>query len=300
MKKSTGLIGNYVDAVSGTDWNTNHDSSVNVYECAGTSYASSSCTGALTIAPIEVETTPASKVGDFPSTGVGSKWERLEAAPAALSTSPACSLVVEGSSGDSSDVTLSFAVPSVKVSKATGVLGNYVEKVTSSSPPSPSPPPVKDFPIGDTIDAVECDSSVNGQPGTDCNNTTLISGSASAAGGVRDGVVIGRAHHAGRRGLQRQRNGSCLTGGSCSWLLSTRQFRGQRPDGVVGMAIPSLKVSKKTGVLGNYAEKVTVKYGPIGDTIDAVECDSSVSTANLGQNCDNGTQISGTASTRAE
>ena len=41
---------------------------------------------------------------------------------------------------------------------------------------------------------------------------------------------------------------------------------------------------------------MTAKYFPIGDTIDAVECDSSVTTANLGQNCDDATQISGSAS----
>ena len=45
-------------------------------------------------------------------------------------------------------------------------------------------------------------------------------------------------------------------------------------------------MSKRSIVLGNYVEEVTAKYFPIGDTIDAVECDSSVTTANLGQNCD--------------
>ena len=210
VKKSTGLIGNYVDAVSGTHWNTNGDSSVNVYECVGTAYASSSCTGALTIAPIAVESTPASKVGDFPSTGVELHVGTVGSSTCGLSTSPVCSLVVEGSSGDSTDVTLSFAVPSVKVSKATGVLGNYVEKLTA-----------KDFPIGDTIDAVECDSSVTtANLGQNCDNGTLISGSASAAGGVTstawssagltmlvDGAYSDSA------------DGSCLTGGSCSVAL---------------------------------------------------------------------------------
>ena len=45
-------------------------------------------------------------------------------------------------------------------------------------------------------------------------------------------------------------------------------------------------MSKRSIVLGNYVEEVTAKYFPIGDTIDAVECDPSVTTANLGQNCD--------------
>jgi hypothetical protein len=67
--------------------------------------------------------------------------------------------------------------------------------------------------------------------------------------------------------------------------------------GSIAMATPTVKVSKVTGVLGNYVEKVTAKGFPIGDTIDAVECDSSATAANVGQNCDNATQTSGSAST---
>jgi hypothetical protein len=66
------------------------------------------------------------------------------------------------------------------------------------------------------------------------------------------------------------------------------------------MATPSVKVSKASGVLGNYAELVTAKNFPIGDTIGAVECDSSATMANLGQNCDDAKQISGSASAAGE
>jgi hypothetical protein len=288
LKKATGLIGNYVDAVSGSHWNTNHDSFVNVYECVGTSYASSTCTGALTNAPIAVESIPASKVGDYPSTGVELQVGTVGSSTCGLSTSPACSLVVVGSSGDSSDATLSFTLPSIKVSKATGVLGNYVEKVTAKS-----------FPIGDTIDAVECDSSVTTATlGQDCDNATQISGSASTAGEVTgtawspagltmlvDGAYGDSA------------DGSCLTGGSCSVAVIDSTSSGVNALSVsMAMATPSVKVTKKTGVLGNYVEKVTAKSFPIGDTIDAVECDSSVTSASEGQNCDDATQISGVAS----
>jgi hypothetical protein len=54
-----------------------------------------------------------------------------------------------------------------------------------------------------------------------------------------------------------------------------------RLSGSLGMATPSVKVSKTTGVLGNDVELLTAKY-PVGDTIDALECDSSVTRANLG------------------
>ena len=190
------MIGNYVDAVSGTDWNTNHDSYVNVYECAGTSYVSSICTGALTNAPIAVESSPASKVGDFPSTGVELRVGAVGSSTCGLSTSPVCFLVVVGSSGDSTDVTLSFATPSVKVSKTTGVLGNYAETVTA-----------KGFPIGDTIDAVECDSSVTtANLGTELRRRDADQRQRKYRGRRdRYGLVTGRCHHAGRRGLQRQR-----------------------------------------------------------------------------------------------
>jgi hypothetical protein len=70
--------------------------------------------------------------------------------------------------------------------------------------------------------------------------------------------------------------------------------------GSIAMATPSVKVTKKTGVLGNYVEKLTAKDFPIGDTIDAVECDSSATAATLGQNCDDATQISGAASAAGE
>ena len=292
LKKSTGLIGNYVDTVSGAHWNTNHDSFVNIYECVGTSYASGSCTGALTNAPIAVESTPAAKAGNYPSTGVELKVGTVGSSACGLNTSPVCSLVVVGSSGDSTDVTLSFAVPSVKVSKATNVLGNYVEKLTA-----------KNFPIGDTIDAVECDSTVTtANLGQNCDDATRISGGASATG-----EVIGTAWSpAGLTMLvdgaySDSAAGSCLTGGSCSVAaIDSTNSVVNALSGSVGMATPSVKVTKANNVLGNYVEKLTAKNFPIGDTIDAVECDSTVTTANLGQNCDDATRISGSASATGE
>ena len=289
LKKSTDLIGNYVDTVSGTDWNTNHDTYVNVYECVDTSYTSNNCTGALTNAPIAVETTPASKVGDFPSTAVELQVGTVGDGTCGLSASPVCSLVVVGSSGDGSDVVLSFATPSVKVSKTTGVLGNYVETVTA-----------KNFPIGDTIDAVECDSSATtANLGQNCDKGTQISGSASTAGAVTGTawspagltMLVDGAYNDSA-------GGSCLTGGSCSVsAIDSTNAAVNALSVSLAMATPSVKVSKTTSVLGNYVETVTAKNFPIGDTIDAVECDSSATTANLGQNCDKGTQISGSAST---
>ena len=73
-----------------------------------------------------------------------------------------------------------------------------------------------------------------------------------------------------------------------------------RLPGSIGMDTPSVKLSKATVVLGDYVEKLTAKNFPIGDTIDAVECDSSVITANLGQNCDDGSRSAATQVSRAK
>ena len=294
LKKSIGLIGNYADSMSGTHWNTNDDTFVNVYECVGTAYVSSSCTGALTNAPIAVESTPASKAGDYPSTGVELQVGTVGSSTCGLGTSPVCSLEVVGSSGDSTGVTLSFAVPSIKVSKATGVLGNYVEKLTA-----------KDFPIGDTIDAVECDSAVTtSNVGQHCDDATQISGGASVTGEVVGtawspagvSMLVDGAYSDGAGD-----GSSCLTGGSCYiGAIDSTNSAVNALSGSIAMATPSVKVSKASGVLGNYAELITAKNFPIGDTIDAVECDSSATMANLGQNCDDAKPISGSASSAGE
>ena len=85
LKKSTGLIGNYVDTVSGTHWNANNDTFVNVYECVGTSYVSGSCTGALTNAANCGGNHSGRQGGQLPKhRGSSSKWGPLETAPAVL------------------------------------------------------------------------------------------------------------------------------------------------------------------------------------------------------------------------
>ena len=168
-----------------------------------------------------------------------------------------------------------MATPSVKVSKTTGVLGNYAETVTA-----------KGFPIGDTIHAVECDSSVTtANLGTELRRRDADQRQRKYRGrrdrtawspaGVTmlvDGAYSDSA------------DGSCLTGGSCYVaVIDSTNSDVNVLSGSIGMATPSVKVSKTTGVLGNYAETVTAKGFPIGDTIHAVECDSSVTTANLGR-----------------
>ena len=76
---------------------------------------------------------------------------------------------------------IGMATPSVEVSETTGVLGNYVELLTASRRPHRRTPSVTiapatvangngttitvtggDFPIGDAVDAVECDTACSG------------------------------------------------------------------------------------------------------------------------------------------
>ena len=294
VHETTDVLGNYVDAV-GTAGIPIGDT-VTAQECdASVVVPGTVSTHCDAVTQISGTSGTNGKV-IFNATGVtlrvGSAY--TDTASGSCQVGGTCNVgVVDSDNSDiNASVAVGFASPTVKVSKTIGVLGNYVEKLTA-----------KDFPIGDTIDAVECDSSVTtANLGQNCDDVTQISGSASTAGEVTGTawspagltMLVDGAYGDGA-------DGSCLTGGSCYVAaIDSTNSPVNALSGSIAMAVPLVKVSKTAGVLGNYVETVTATDFPIGDTIDAVECDSSVTTANLGQNCDDVTQISGSASTAGE
>lgn len=172
LAKSSGLIGHYVETVSGTGWAAKGDTSVTLTECATTYYTVSSCDSA------NQGSTTVTKKGRFSNAlitlAVGSIDTNGDTCGVAGSNP--CYIVVTGSNGDwTSSGVLSFKLPKATVTKTTAVAKNYVDDVTAT-----------DFPIGDTVTAQECDSSVNPATNlaTNCDTDKMISGTVGATGTV--------------------------------------------------------------------------------------------------------------------
>jgi streptogramin lyase len=286
LSKTTALIGNYPEKVSGTGWQAHGDTTVTINQCATALYSAASCDAANQITvPVG---TSGLHLGTFSGAviklavgGIDTNGDTC-----GLSGSTTCYIVVVGNNGDATtSAPLGFTLPSFSVHKTTGVLGNSLDAVKATG-----------IPIGDTVVARECDSSVS-VPATvssHCDAATQISGTAGTSGGVvftPSGVTL-KVNGAYTDTV----NGSCQVGGTCDIGFTDSNNADIGTGVAVAFATPTVKVTKTFGVLGNYVEKVTALGFPIGDTIDAVECDSSATTANLGQRCDNATQISGIAS----
>lgn len=174
LGRSTGLIGHYADRVSGSGWTVNHDTSVTMNECATTYYAPSSCDGAN---QVNVTLRTGTKAGTFKKASIDIVTGTIDPdgdACGVTGSSP-CYLVVVGNSGDFTSDVLGFTLPSASVTEATGVAKNYVDDVTAI-----------DFPVGDTVTARECDTSVNPATNlaTNCDTAKMISGTVGPSGSV--------------------------------------------------------------------------------------------------------------------
>ena len=179
-----------------------------------------------------------------------------------------------------------FATPTLSLKKTANVLGNYVDAVKAAG-----------FPIGDTVVAQECDSSVviPTTVGSDCDSATQVSGPAGTSGKVTfspTGVtlLVGSAY-------SDSASGTCPFGGTCEVVVSDSGNPGIGLDEAVTFATPTASVRETSNVAPNYVDKVTADEFPAGDTVTAQECDANVTSANLATNCDSATQITGTAGT---
>ena len=116
------------------------------------------------------------------------------------------------------------------------MLGNYVDAVKAAG-----------FPIGDTIVAQECDSSVviPTTVASDCDGATQISGPSGAAGKVTfspTGVtLVGSAY-------SDSASGTCPFGGTCEVLVSDSTNPSIGLDEAVTFATPTASVKEASNV----------------------------------------------------
>ncbi len=285
VSKSTGLIGNYPDDVSGTGWT--HDTSVTIHECASTTYSASTCDAAN---PASMNIGTGRTAGDFKDAVIHVAVGTIDTNNDTCGVAGAgpCYIVVVGNTttDTTSSGVLSFTLPSFTLKKTTGVLGNYVDNVKAAG-----------FPAGDTIVAQECDASVS-VPSTvpgHCDSSTDISGTAGATGKVAFSPTTGVKLLVGDA-YSDTASGTCQLGGSCAIGLTDSDNSAIGVSTAVTFAAPvSATIHESAGVLGNYVDTVKVADFPIGDTVVAEECDPAlVIPTTISSNCDASTQITGT------
>ncbi|HSZ36652.1 MAG TPA: putative Ig domain-containing protein [Acidimicrobiales bacterium] len=281
LGKTTDLIGNYPEKVSGTGWT--HDTTVTLNECATPAYGSNTCDAANKVSvTLGTGRTAGTFKNDLIHLAVGAIDTNGDTCGVAGSTT--CYVVVVGNqSGDSTaSAALGFSAPRFVVKRTAEVLGNYADPLKAGG-----------FPIGDTVLVQECDASVS-VPSTDstnCDAATQVTGTASATGGVifSPGVTL----RAGS-GYADSAAGTCTAGGTCDIVVTDEQNPAIGLQTSVTFATPLAILKKTVGVAANYVDNVKAGNFPIGDTVTAQECDAGVTSANVATNCDSSTSISGT------
>ncbi len=285
VKKTAGVLGNYVDGVKAAGFPIGD--TVVVQECDASvsvpGTVSTNCDAATQISGLSGAT---GKV-TFNPTGVtlrvGSAYS--DSADGTCQVGGVCNVGVTDSDNSAIGVSeaVGFTSPTASLKETTSVLGNYVDAVKAAG-----------FPIGDTIVAQECDSNVvvPTTVASDCDAATQISGTAAANGKVTfspTGVTL-----AVGGGYSDGSAGSCPVGGTCTVVVSDAASPDIGLGVTVTFAVPMATLKESSGVPANYVDKVTAADFPVGDTVTAQECDPGVNSANLATNCDNATQISGT------
>ncbi len=262
LAKSTALIGNYPEKVSGSAWAADFDTTVTLNQCASTTYSAATCDAANRV---NVTLLTGHSAGDFKNEviHVASGTIDSNGDTCGIAGSTSCYIVVVGNTGDStSSGALGFTLPSFVVTKTVGVLGNYVDGVTGSG-----------FPIGDTVVAQECDASalVPSTVSTHCDSGTDVSGTALPNGKViiRETLRVGSAY-------SDTFGGTCQVGGSCEIGVTDSDNSAIGVSTTVGFASPTFLLKETTNVIGNYVDQVKGAGFPVGDTIVAQECDSNV------------------------
>ena len=179
---------------------------------------------------------------------------------------------------------VAFVSPTVTLHKTTAVLGNYADGVKTTG-----------FPIGDTVVAQECDASVSvpSTVSTHCDAATQISGTVAANGVVTFSPTAAVTLRAGSAYTDTA-SGTCAAGATCEIVVTDSRNAAIGFEVAVTFAAPTASVHLTTNVVANYVDHVTAGSFPVGDTVTAQECDTSVTAGNLGTHCDNATQITGT------
>ena len=282
--KATDLIGNYPEKVSGTSWAVHGDTTVTLNECASSAYGSNTCDAANQVTvTLGAGRAAGTFKNDLIHLVVGTIDTNGDTCGVAGSTT--CYIVVVGNTGDSTtSAVLGFTAPNITLKKTTAVLGNYADAVKAAA-----------FPIGDTVVALECDASVSAPStvATHCDAATEITGTVASRGAVvfsptEVTLRVGSAYSDGA-------GGTCPTGGTCDIVVTDSDNSAIGLSSAVAFASPTIAVHKTTAVLGNYVDGVKTTDFPIGDSVVAHECDSSVLVPRtVSTHCDAGTEITGT------
>jgi hypothetical protein len=196
--KTTKLIGNTEDKISGTGWT--HDTSVRYYECSTTYYTTSSCSQ---LPPSTDQTlSKAAFKNHVVKLLVGPVGGHEN--PCGLAGGVTCDLVVVGNSEDeTASAPLSFKVPTATVKLSEEVPSGYVEKIKAAN-----------FPAGETVTASECDAEANSSNlGSHCGKpisaTAGKSGKPKFAEGLK--ILTGAGYEETGGGT-----GKCEPGGTCA------------------------------------------------------------------------------------
>jgi hypothetical protein len=226
LKETTNVLGNYVDAVKAAGFPIGD--TIVAQECDPNvvvpTTVASDCDSATQISG----TSGASGKVTFSPTGVtlavggGYSDESGGTCP----VGGTCDVVVSDSAnpGVGLGETVTFAVPTATVGKASDVPANYVDKVTAG-----------DFPVGDTVSAQECDPNVNaGNLVTNCDSATQISGTVGTNGKVTFAptgvtILVGSAY-------SDSAGGTCPAGGSCDIVVNDSTHSGALVTIPIGLA----------------------------------------------------------------
>jgi hypothetical protein len=216
VHKTTGVLGNYVDAVKAIgvpigDTVTAQECDPNVVvpttvgsdcEVANDITGTAGSTGAVVWSAIGI------------TMAVGGAYS--DTASGACPPGGTCEVVVTDSANSAVtfEGAVTFAAPTVTVAKSANVVANYVDNVAA-----------KLFPIGDTVTAQECDSGVTAaNMTTHCDGTTQITGTVGATGAVvfsPTGVTI----HVGIA-FSDTAGGTCPAGGTCEVVVNDSTHSG--------------------------------------------------------------------------
>lgn len=285
VSKTTGVVGNSVDNVTAKNFP------------AGDTVTAEECDGAATLATLTTHCDSATEI-----TGMAAANGTVTFSPAGVTmavgndygdgaggtcaTGGSCKVEATDVSTSSAGISgsISLATPTLTLAKTTGVVGNYVDRVTA-----------KDFPVGDNVSVYECDDAAT--PSTiasNCDAAWTASGAAGATGTVMF-TTLGVPMAVGDSYLDGA-GGHCSPGGTCIVVAddSANPAVGA-VSAQVTFAVPTITLSKTTGVTNGTVDKITAKYFPIGDSIAAEQCDSAATVATLSTNCDSATTINGSA-----
>jgi hypothetical protein len=162
------------------------------------------------------------------------------------------------------------------------VVGNYHDAVTAVH-----------FPAGDVVRAQECDAAVDpASPGSNCDTATTITGHANVIGTVTfSGTILAKVGSDYSDGS----GGTCNPGTTCEVVVTDASNPAIFMKAPISFASPIVTISPLTVPNANgEAIAVVAKNFPIGEPVDALECDPGYTAGDL-THCDSATQIAGVA-----